>query len=574
MRYLPTSPIEGFWETLYFLVQDCLLVKTVLMSREGNLKRSSDIRVLPPIFKHEEEPLFPDTADDVYLAAEYGESDVEILRNLDVIDLTEMEMVDRLERDVLYNPTTHLRGTYQDEYWHSSFATLAEHLMHDCAAWKRVMKLPIIPLNNGDWVSPQSLDRSPVYLPYLIDDDSVKIQIPDNLGLRKLHPRSCTESEGSSFYAAIGISSCSKDLVIGKILESHKRRALKGTLRDAVAHLEILFWYCDSLSFLEFSWNEPQLWASDRNNSWQLTSTLFFRSEEPYHADKLLENTSPEEFSGFGFLADVYMKSNVQYSLRGQMTWKGFLERIGVRYYPNLVKGRFALNPVLTLVARDNPGKFVANLQAHWTESYAMDARRLKDTLKETLILCRNGQRMPLKKTLLPTCDLLTKSDGLGVQSSLPFMKLPDDTLVKGEEEWKFLRVFDAICEPDLNFYFTVLETLSRIDKTQLLDEGPGGEIKRVYTTIYKDIARISKLGDDEKLKVCSLHNTPDEAYPFSEEVHGYAVYLHTQFTSKMVHSRPMCLEWTVGSTRNIHPPQYLWCQPRSRKTVRYSPEY
>jgi hypothetical protein len=545
------------------------------MSREGNLKRSSDIRVLPPIFKHEEEPLFPDTADDVYLAAEYGESDIEILRNLDVIDLTEMEMVDRLERDVLYSPTTHLRGRYQNDDWHSSFATLAEHLMHDHPAWKRVIKLPIIPLNNGVWVSPQSFDRNPVYLPYVIDEDSVKIQIPDNLGLCKLHPRSCTESEGSSFYAAIGISSCSKDLVIGKILEFHKREPLKSTSRDAVAHLEILFWYSDTLLFPEFSWNEQQLWAADRNNNWQLTSTLFFRSDEPYHADKLLENTSPKDFSGFGFLADIYMQSNVQDSLRGQRTWSGFLECIGVRYYPNLVKGRVALNPVLTLVARDNPGKFVANLQAHWTESYAMDARRVKETLKETLILCRNGQRMPLKKTLLPTYDLLTKSDGLGVQSALPFMKLPDDSLVKGgEEEWKFLRVFDAICQPDLNFYFRVLETLSRIHKTQLLDKGREGITKRVYATIYRGIVGISKLGDEEKLKVCSLHSTFDEAYPFSEDVHGYTVYLNTHFSSKMVHSRPMCLEWAVLSTRNIRPPQILWCQPRSRKTVRYSPEY
>lgn len=88
-------------------------------------------------------------------------------------------------------------------------------------------------------------------------------------------------------------------------------------------------------------------------------------------------------------------------------------------------------------------------------------------------------------------------------------MKLTNDISVKKEEEWKFLRLFDTICEADLRFYFKVLETLSRIDKTQLLDEGPGGEIKRVYTTIYQGIARISKLGDEEKLKVCSLYTIP-----------------------------------------------------------------
>lgn len=503
MRYLPRNRIEGFWNNLESLIQESLWDRDILFSGDGNLKRLSDLRVLPKNFEHDNEPLFPDTIDDIYLAAQYEESDIEILKELGLDNLSEAEMVERIERDVLDNPTTLLGGRYRKEDWHSSFAMLAADLLYNNAdAWNRVAKLPIIPLKNGDWVSPNSFHRNRVYLPYLIDEEPVKIEIPDNLGLRKLHPESCKDSETSSFYAAIGISSCKQNLIIDKILEFHKNRAFNGRLRDAVAHLEILFWYYDTLPSGAVS---RSIFVRDRSMTWIRASRSFFRSAELYSAEKLLEHTSPKDFSGFGFLHDDYMESKVQYSIKGDTTWKGFLESIGVRYYPDLFNRKSdpaTLNPVLELVVRDNPGKFIPNLQAHWTESYVHQFGKLRDRLKEIPILCNNGEMEPLRKTLIPTHDLLTKSDELRLQSDLPFIKLPDDAVLKGEDKWKFLREFGVICEPDLNFYFMVLDVLGEVGTTQPSAQDLIETLKNAYTRVYLGIATISKFGDGAKLKV------------------------------------------------------------------------
>ena len=190
------------------------------------------------------------------------------------------------------------------------------------------------------------------------------------------------------------------------------------------------------------------------------------------------------------------------------MTWQDFLEhKIGIRFFPRLLQYQsqtktHVLNPVLESVAKDKPEKFIAALQAHWRESYEQDAPRVNEMLKKTLVLCINGRKRPLMETILPTNELLTKSAELGIQSDLPFMKLPDGALKTSDKEWIFLEGFDAICKPDLKFYFKMLETLDGLDKSRLLNEGPQGKLKSVYITIYKAIAGITKLGDGETLKV------------------------------------------------------------------------
>ncbi|KAL9617651.1 MAG: hypothetical protein Q9160_007568 [Pyrenula sp. 1 TL-2023] len=205
MEYLPRMPIAGFWQSLYKGIQNSLSNANILESMQGDYKIPSALRILPSIFEHDESPLFPDNADDIYISNEYDESHLEILRELGLRDITIGEMLIRLQEDINGNQQSYLRGTYQDDDWHTAFMTLLDDLLQDRNAKNTLWKLPIVPLSTSEWVAPQTFGN-PVYLPYVIHEESVQIQIPENLGLRKLHPSACAVSERASVYARLGIS--------------------------------------------------------------------------------------------------------------------------------------------------------------------------------------------------------------------------------------------------------------------------------------------------------------------------------------------------------------------------------
>lgn len=500
MDYLPRSPIVGFWETLYTGIKDALCRTRVYKSMTGCWKTHSELRYLPSIFKHEERPLFPDTVDDVYLSDAYEQSDVRILRELGIKDLANIDMVVRLEHDLTHNRASYLRGQYKDEDWHTSFMVFLNHLLQYKDAKSALFKLAVIPLSTSDWVTPGSITTNPVYLPHIIDEDSIKVKIPGNIGLRMLHPTACAVSERASVYARLGISNCDPKVAIQKIFDFQKGRRF-GFPRDMVAQLEILFWYgpyrAPSGTVMDIP---PRMFAADSRSRWHLTSTLFFRSEKLYDAEELLENTPSDDFDDFGFLHALYMTSDVKHTLRDGRTWKQFLEICGVRSYPALVQSTasdFSLHPVLSLVARDNPNKFVANLKEHWHDSYSQENWGLvKNELQEICIPCRDSTTKPLKDTILPTEQLLSLSRTFDVQSSLPFIKLPDNAFATGGDAWAFLREFGVICEANLAFYFNVLEALTEIDKEE-------HDIKTMCTNVYTNIVEVSTFRDESLLQVC-----------------------------------------------------------------------
>lgn len=485
----------------------------IVVSQEGRLLPPCEARVLPPIFKHKGQPLFPDLSNDVYLKPGYQDSDIKILRRLELKDLTENEIVDRIVQDIEHssNSNSRFRGEYKEPAWHSSFAKLAKDLMRKSAAWERVETLKIIPLIGGEWVTPLSLHGNPVYLPYIIDDGTVQIQIPGNLGLQRIDPMACVDSEAFAFYADVGISSCSEQIVIGKILEVHKDSYGNGSIGDYIEHLEILFWFCASHPGFETF----QLRAVDPNGTLRSTKDFFFQSEKAYNAEKLLRETYPDnfedfEFEDFGFLHSAYMQSSVQHSLRGQMTWEEFLERLGVRYYPSLywsIENPATLHPALALVARDNPGLFVPNLQAHWFECYVGQSKGLGEVIKRTSVLCQrtsvlpqSSWLVPLERTLLPSRELLDKSDELSLRSVLPFLELADGALDERIDNWMFLRQFGVICQPDLDFYLLSLNKL--IELHSAVDGSSSDETKSRCISAYLGIVNVATLSDRSILKV------------------------------------------------------------------------
>lgn len=465
MRYLPIGPMAGFWEGLFRMIQIELESENIVETQRNELKRGKDVRILPSWFLHDKEPLLPDNDDDIYLSPNYQKRDIKILKKLGLKKMTVGKMLTRLQ-DSLGEKSPPIHKRPLDDPWHTSFVTFLGRLLQHDAANQDVQLLEIIPLNDGTWVSPESMEVSAVCFPYLVDEGSVKIELPEGLGLRKLHPAACVDGEHEAFYESLGVNECSPDDAIAEILHAHRTDQRKGTVEDFVRDSEILFWYWNPTLSNRLG-ATPHLdlrFRGSGNRRGGPGSTLYFPSDREYDAQQLLAATPPADFDNFAFLHPMYMESQVRNRIRHELNWLSWLRKCGVSHYAPLAKWtgqKWKLSAAMKLIARDNSARFVANLKEH-SSDYQVRFSSVSQELGGVLVPCQDGLGRPLSRTILPTQQLVEKGRQLGVGHNLPFLQLPapfdEQPLTLGD--WSFLGDFGVICELNATFFLEALRLL------------------------------------------------------------------------------------------------------------------
>jgi len=491
MQYLPGEHMEGIWEDLYDDISEKLQNRAILRSRRGLRHTLDHMRFLPSWFLHDLQPMFPDTDADVYLSAKYMPSDVMALKDLGLRQINGTQIVTRITASA----QSYIYDRPLDDSWHTAFAALIQKLLLNKGARQMIQQLDIIPLHDNTWISVSDIRSTPVYFPYIIDEDSVRIEVPNRLGLRKLHPMAAVDGERVSFYMSLGIASCPHDIAVQKILEAHKSNRRRGNIYDLVRDLEILFWLGMPTS-QSLAGHADLCLVSDQNM--QLSgSDLFFPSKEEYHLEKLLAATPRQDFSDYGILDSRYMESQVRRHIRHDIDWTFWLRKCGVSDIIPLTKGagflKYTLHPLMVLIARDNPKRFVANLRENWPY-YRFGAERITQELRLVRVPCRNGSTKELSEAILPTQQLVQKSKELNMYEILPFLELPLDEDIQNSETWLFLKDFGVICEPNSHFYLTAVRLLSVSSETKLI---------QVCRRIYAGITQTTAVGDTTALQVC-----------------------------------------------------------------------
>ncbi|KIW72175.1 hypothetical protein, variant [Phialophora macrospora] len=487
MRFCPEGPMQGFWQNLWGDIWDSLKYKSVLRSRRDQLHDFRHIRTLPGWFIHDGKPLVADTDQDIYLSEDYEPNDVRILKYLGVEEISPVQILQSIRLGLSTNAETPIHDIPLDDSWHTAFAALVQRLLRKENVKNEVRQLQIIPLDDGTWVSPSSLLLDAVYLPYLVDEDSVSIEVPDGLGFQKLHLMAAADGERASFYTSLGITSCRPDAVTTRILEMHQSWERNGTFLTFKRDLEILFWFGKRPSLLTRSQDRLCL-VSDRNQLHR-GRFLFFPSEDYYNSERLLAATPKEDWNGYGILDKRYLESQVSNHIRYGLDWRSYLQKWGVEYFPCLaqeVSTGWKLHPLMVLIARDNPNSFVANLKAHWSD-YRVDAPRIKNDLKNVRVPCLNGSAQPLCDTILPTHILTEKSRDPNLTNLLPFLKLPADYDPQQPDAWVFLKEFGVICEVNTNFYLRAIHLLANLVEANLIP---------TCANIYGGIAQTTAVGD------------------------------------------------------------------------------
>ena len=500
MEYLPSAlETEDIWRSLRSAIVDRLSKRAVLQSRSRRvLKTPGDLRFISKDFKYNGEPMLADLPGaDLYISEQYSFENIMRLKPLGLRAIHITQCIDRIKHDTT-TPASHLRNTDLDDEWHTAFLSLISSIL-GTSYGGRVKELQIIPLSTGEWVSQNQTIGDPVYLPYAVDEDSVKVEIPGNIGLRKLHTNACVVRERRSVYASLGICDCDPSVIVKKVLLA--QRSVSGPISDYVQRFEVLFWFNGVSMFGGFGTQE--LWAVDEKPMVKIGKKLFFRSPKAYDAADLLCQTPIADLPRYGFIHDLYIKSPVRDFRRHSVTWQHWLENaVGVRYYPELLdEGHRVLHPLLKITARDDSAKFLAALKEHWKDSYAQTYQRysvsssIKTQLRDLTVHCCNGQTSQLSDTILPSPEAISKSRDFGVESQLLLLSLPSDAFASGVDDWSFLGQFGVICEPNLSFHFKALESLR-------LRVPPRDRKHDAITRVYRSIVNVAKLGDAAVLQV------------------------------------------------------------------------
>ena len=325
----------------------------------------------------------------------------------------------------------------------------------------------------------------------------MRIEIPENVGLQKLHTEACSVSERRVVYAALGVSDCDPKLVMQAILAAQKL-PVSGLVQDYIRHFEILFWYEHVQKM-----SSPDLIGLDQNRIGRTAKKLFFRSTEPYDAVNLLSTSSISEVTGYGFINDLYSSSSVGASSRNKDKFLEWLNDVAcVRKHSELLdETDKSIHPWLKITARDNPPKFLGALRAHWKSSHRQtcssfeSSASIQKQLRKIIVQCCNGQECKLFDTILSTSEAISRSRRFEVENHLLFLSLLSDAWDNDDPDWRFLQQFEVICDTGLAIHFKALEALRLLQLAKY--RGPDALVN-----IYQSLAGVAIMSDSNELKV------------------------------------------------------------------------
>lgn len=197
------------------------------------MKRPGQLQRIPDYFLDDaSNPLFKDLPDEVYLSSAYERSDFEILDVLEVRELSFRDILRRVRAD-LDSPYSRWKSSTISEDWITRSATMLMRPFHaesSAAEIVRVRKLPLIPLQDGSWVSGAS--NSILY------PDSDGTPVPTDLDLQLVDPQALNNPARKALFTELGVRNCVPKDVIALILDKYCP-----PLQSSVSHLRYLYWH-------------------------------------------------------------------------------------------------------------------------------------------------------------------------------------------------------------------------------------------------------------------------------------------------------------------------------------------
>ena len=506
MKYLPSKTIsQPFWAKLLPKIIKLLQDTPIWLSRSGKIwKCASHLkRLSPDTLDDEQNPLFDDLPDELYLSDGYGSCDRATLAMLGINNISVDEIIERARADLI-NPNSRMKSPMTTKSWHGRSADLllSPFKENHPRLIQQVKNLSLIPLSDGSWV-PSAVGK--IFYP-----EDGRVPVPTDLGIRLVEAMALEVPSRKALFSELGISAPKSQVVIDLIIGKYKKFNAVD-LYHSIEHLRYLYWKLpasqkslDRMIYLKDHANQPVyrtfITFGERD---LIVDDLYFESEDVYGTSKLLAELKMGEniiAPGFPvhFINRAYLDAVSSKAMQNNTSWKDWLATFAkVRSIPRLVSrgDDTKLSQLFSYILNWRNDRVVGTLKAHWTSYGPLMKEEILRRLCEASVPCDATADTPLAETYMPLSNLKDYCSRLRVEPAVPFLKLPTALNEKSLAEWDFLKILQVRYTPDLDFYIHILrylrsnnETLSEREEDSLF-------------TVYEEIERQSREDDYGRLR-------------------------------------------------------------------------
>ncbi|KAJ4318583.1 hypothetical protein N0V94_004361 [Neodidymelliopsis sp. IMI 364377] len=478
LDYLPMQSMDFPWKQLTLTIQESitksLRSKPVIQSRERRqFKEPYHFRHLVGATTHNDEPLLPDVADEIYMAEGYEARHRRCLSSLGVVEMTWKDIIHLLKADIV-RLSSRLKRKPSTDPWHETFSDLLIKPFADptlSQLQRRLKPLALLPLSDSrSWTGAPGVSVGGPRKVYFACVG--KTPIPNSLPLSVLDTAASTNPKRRAFAEAMGVEECSKATVFSEIRKQHCE-----TLVPMIEDDHFVFLYHQQCNVDDIKeWVKVPLIVGGTARA--KDTNLYFTSDGEFDMFMLL----PWQNETAKFLTSSLLNAQSPSTLVNNEDWRTWLARTtGARFFPPLLDtetsdgfGRSSrdLSPEVRDVAKHNPQKFLGMLKAHWNE-YQKDFYFVEEELGQLVIETINN---------------------LGIsESTMPLLSVSDGTLDEfAYRSWRFLEEFGVSPKPDMNFYVLALRAVaSRPTET---DSG-------IVTHIYTCMAEMATVQHHKRLR-------------------------------------------------------------------------
>lgn len=434
-----TYGLSAYWHGITKGIKKHLSNANTIKDLIGNFGKPKYLMFLDWAHDHKGEPMFGHMGD--YVSQDYPDSVREALLYLGVTAPNWMWVCEKLQE---LHDEGFLQNRMQSKKWCSDLAKviLEPQVPRGDREYARDLRnIPLIPLADGTWRCPPSED-GPIYFPV-----SLGTNIPPGLPLSLVDEEACTCPKRRKLFRILGVKDCDIPNVIQRIFNYHARlsSALPGHL---ITQLKYLYKMREHV--------QPE----DMKKIYfvcSATSKHLKRGSSTY-ADISVGGELQQLFSGHNeahFLDSHYF---AQYNSFERVIFAEWLREttsvaLAPRFIATCSNELGGLHQDFKWLLDNKNDQVLAILRQHWKLYQNIMTKTAKDTLAGHEFMCKSGVRAALRKTYIPLCTLVEKTQTFGNAEHCDFLNLPSGD----PKEWEFLSSLGVGLDDELDFHLWIL---------------------------------------------------------------------------------------------------------------------
>lgn len=405
MRYLPDRN-DTNWSSLWLSLVDKIAgrlsqIPVLYCHKKFDRHLIGDLVRLSHDVKGEDgEPLFEDGDPENIVSQRYRDSDLDILNNYGLRRADFGHVLKWLATDLDRGTKSRMKSATTTGSWHTQTAKLlhAPFCNNFVAVKATLMTMALLPVrgHGGTWVS---TNTGPVFFAR-----THGIDIPPNIGLRIIDD-TITDPHRKTLFRDLGVQEAPISLVRREILKIYgNSELLPGiSIKTSKQHLTFLYLSQHFISTDEPGYSKIMLFDQDEDLDNPSKEDMYMGTDRsPYSPWELLaEDSSLSGFVDRKFMHDAYFQDSPETPNRQTLTWvEWFHSYLGVKKYVHF--GLSELSKAAKYLQEHRPERFLGALQIHYHNNPNLSPK-LVECLQKTKVLCRGGQKIPLKDTYFPT---------------------------------------------------------------------------------------------------------------------------------------------------------------------------